>query len=318
MTDHDVIIIGGSLAGAACARELERLGIDAIALERDRFPRAKVCGGFVSPGAVKCLERLGSLAQVRKTGAVEVTSARVRVESVNVKIPFRRAGLGISRSALDDVVARGARVKQGCAVCEVRREDGAFHVDGMACSVVIDAAGKLSRFSRRRSVEEFGIQYLQSGTLGGVLDFSFFEDGYGGTVSIEGGRSNSCFLIKKDALAKYLDREDCLVTGPLAYERVPGEFIAIGDAAGMVDPFCGEGMRHALETGILAARVAARGIRRRASYEEMKWEYEAEWTRRWAARRTIGAMIRRLLRHRELFAGALRFTPTWVLNRMWD
>jgi flavin-dependent dehydrogenase len=318
MTKHDVIIIGGSLAGAACARELERLGIDAIALERDRFPRAKVCGGFVSPGAVKCLDGLGVLDEVRKAGAVEVTSAQVRVGSVNAKIPFERAGLGISRGALDDVVARGARVNQGCSVREVRRDNGAFRLDGMACSVVIDAAGKLSRFSSRRTVEEFGIQYVQSGTRGPVLDFSFFEDGYGGVVSIEGGRSNSSFLIKKDALPKYLDREGCLVTGPLAYDRVPGAFIAIGDAAGMVDPFCGDGMRHALETGILAARVTARGIRRRASYEEMKWEYEAKWARRWAGRRMIGAMIRSLLRHRRVFAGALSVTPTWIINRMWD
>jgi flavin-dependent dehydrogenase len=297
---------------------LERLGIDAIALERDRFPRAKVCGGFVSPGAMKCLDSLGVLGEVRRTGAVEVTSARVRVGSANVEIPFARPGLGISRSALDDVVARGARVKQGCSVHEVRHDIGAFRVDETACAVVIDAAGKLSRFSKRRSVEEFGIQYVRSGTDGSVLDFSFFEDGYGGTVSIEGGRSNSSFLIKKDALRRYLDHEDCLVTGPLAYDKVPGEFIAIGDAAGMVDPFCGEGMRHALETGMLAARVVARGIRRRASYEEMKWEYEADWTRRWAGRRMIGTMIRRLLRHRGVFAAGIRIVPGWLLNRMWD
>ena len=108
------------------------------------------------------------------------------------------------------------------------------------------------------------------------------------------------------------------MTGPLAYDKVPGEFIAIGDAAGMMDPFCGEGMRHALETGILAARVVARGIRRGASYAEMKWEYEAAWTRRWGARREIGAMIRRLLSHRQAFASALRVSPSWLLNRMWD
>ena len=48
----DVVIIGGSLAGAACVRELARRGIDAVAFERDRFPREKVCGGFLSPGAV--------------------------------------------------------------------------------------------------------------------------------------------------------------------------------------------------------------------------------------------------------------------------
>src|SRR2546422_11666300 len=86
----------------------------------------------------------------------------------------------------------------------------------------------------------------------------------------------------------------------------------------MVDPFCGEGMRHALETGILAAQIVAQGIRRGANYEEMKAEYEAEWRRRWAAKRMVGAMIRRLLAHRRTFAAGLRVSPAWLLNRMWD
>src|SRR5881396_3607983 len=50
MRMHDVIVIGGSLAGAACVRELERMGIDAIALERERFPGQRCVAGF-SPRA---------------------------------------------------------------------------------------------------------------------------------------------------------------------------------------------------------------------------------------------------------------------------
>ena len=53
----DVVVIGGSLAGAACVRELWRSGIDAVAFERDSFPREKVCGGFLSPGAVDLLQQ---------------------------------------------------------------------------------------------------------------------------------------------------------------------------------------------------------------------------------------------------------------------
>jgi flavin-dependent dehydrogenase len=318
MTRHEVIVVGGSLAGAACVRELERLGVDAIALERDSFPRAKVCGGFVSPGAVKCLDQLGMLGDVRAAGAVGVSAARVSVGHHEIEIPFERPGLGISRSTLDDVVARGARVKQGCAVREVERDGSGFRVNDIACSVVIDASGKLSRFTKRRAVGEFGIQYSGSRACGNVLEFAFFEDGYGGTVSIEGGQSNSCFLIKKESLPRYLNRQDCLVTGPLAYDRLPGEFIAIGDAAGMVDPFCGEGMRHALETGILAAKVVAGGIRSGASYLQMKAEYESVYRYRWSARRSLGAIIRRLIWCPRVFTAALRVTPAWLLNQLWN
>src|SRR5947207_15124189 len=186
MNVHDVIVIGGSLAGAACVRRLERMGIDAIALERDRFPRPKVCGGFLSPGAVDCLDRLALVDEILEAGAVEVTSARVRAGSAEVEFPFKRRGLGISRSVLDEVVARHTRVKQGCGVQEVKRHGRMFHVNGMACSVVIDAAGKLSRFTKRRGTGEFGVQYDQPGTEGAVLKFFFFDDGYGGAGSVVG------------------------------------------------------------------------------------------------------------------------------------
>jgi flavin-dependent dehydrogenase len=314
MKSCDVVVIGGSLAGAACVRELERNGIDAIALERDHFPRRKVCGGFLSHGAVECIRRLGLLDDVRLAGAADVTSACVRINGVEKRILFEQPGLGISRNALDEIVARGARIEQGWDVREARRAADGFVVDGIRCSVVIDASGKLGRFTKRQTVDEFGIQYTESQPRGSVLDFWFFDDGYGGAVSVESG-SNFCFLIKKPALRRYIDRSDCLVTGPLAYEKVPGDFIAIGDAAGMVDPFCGEGMRHALETGMLAARVVAFGIRRRASYAEMKWQYQSEWDRRWLLRRAAGAAMRRMRPH---FGIALRFTPAWLLNRIWD
>jgi flavin-dependent dehydrogenase len=314
MRTHDVVVIGGSLAGAACVRELERKGIDAVALERDHFPRRKVCGGFLSSGAVECIRRLGLLDDVLRAGAVEVTSTCVRINGFETRIPFERPGLGISRTALDEIVARGARIEQGWDVREIRRVDAGFIVDGIRCLAVIDASGKLGRFTKRQTVDEFGVQYTESQARGSVLDFWFFDDGYGGAVSVETG-SNFCFLIQKRALRRYIDRSDCMVTGPLAYERVPGEFIAIGDAAGMVDPFCGEGMRHAFETGTLAGRVVASGIRRGVSYAEMKWQYQSERDRHWLIRRTAGAAMRRMRPH---FGLALRVTPAWLLNRIWD
>src|SRR6185295_8548015 len=107
-------------------------------------------------------------------------------------------------------------------------------------AAIVDAAGKLSRFTRRVAAPEFGVQFVENESRDGTMDFWFFEDGYGGAVSVEGGRSNFCFLIRKPALWRYVSKPGRLVTGPLAYGRVPGNVIAIGDAAGMIDPFCGE------------------------------------------------------------------------------
>jgi L-2-hydroxyglutarate oxidase LhgO len=53
MKRHDVVVIGGSLAGAACVRELERSGIDAIAWSAITFRAEKYA-------AVSCLQALSN------------------------------------------------------------------------------------------------------------------------------------------------------------------------------------------------------------------------------------------------------------------
>jgi flavin-dependent dehydrogenase len=318
----DVVIIGGSLAGAACARELTRLGLNPVALERDRFPRAKVCGGFLSPNAVECLERLEVLDEVRAAGAVDVTDACIRAAGTETEIPLRRTGLGISRKTLDEIVARNAPVRQGVQVQRVTQSDEGFtlHTDAgeFAAPVLVDAAGKLSRFTRRVRVPEFGIQHLTSGSRGSVLDFWFFEGGYGGAVSIENGCSNYSFLVRRNVLDRYTGKPGQLCTGPLAYQPESNGIIAIGDAAGMIDPFCGEGMHHALDTAVIAAQTIARGIRNKRSYVEIRQAYELERTRRWAMKRWIGETLRRAVHHPALVALGLRRNPGWFLDRLWD
>ena len=141
----DVAIIGGSLAGAACVRTLARAGIDAIAIERDRFPREKVCGGFLSPGAVEILGELDLLDPLRGAGAVPVRSARLRSEGMEFDIPFRRAGLGVSRRTLDAVLGDHNSVEHGNVLSAERQPDGRFRIsmnDGseILSKVLIDAS----------------------------------------------------------------------------------------------------------------------------------------------------------------------------------
>jgi flavin-dependent dehydrogenase len=312
----DVAIIGASLAGAACVRELTRLGVDAVAFERDSFPREKVCGGFLSPGAVDLLDELGVLGDIRAAGGVEVRSAHVRFGDVDESLPLPKPGLGISRRALDEILASHPAVVKA-SVRDVRRVDDEFRVqleDGeVSARVVVDAAGKLSRFTKRVAVGQFGVQFYEKEPRADVLDFWFFRDGYGGAVSVEGARSNACFLIYKDALPRYLGKPGCLVTGPVAYEGRESEFIAVGDAAGMIDPFCGEGMRHALDSGMLAAKVIAEG----GSYESMRGRYRRERSLRWRGKRRLGSVMRGMLKYPSLATRAFELNPQYFLNRIW-
>jgi flavin-dependent dehydrogenase len=55
----DVLIVGGSLAGAATAIHLARAGRSVLLLERSQGYRRKACGEGLSPRGVAELDRLG-------------------------------------------------------------------------------------------------------------------------------------------------------------------------------------------------------------------------------------------------------------------
>jgi flavin-dependent dehydrogenase len=52
----DAIVVGGGPAGSTCAWALARAGFDVVVMDRARFPRDKVCAGWVTPPVVAALE----------------------------------------------------------------------------------------------------------------------------------------------------------------------------------------------------------------------------------------------------------------------
>ena len=70
-----------------------------------------------------------------------------------------------------------------------------------------------------------------------------------------------------------------------------------GDAAGVIDPFSGEGQSAALASGILAAEAAARGLEADVPARRLAAEYEEAWRSRFARRFVWSAVFRRLMLH---------------------
>ena len=52
----DALIVGGGPAGSTCARVLRQAGWRVIVIDRARFPRDKVCAGWVTPGVFQLLD----------------------------------------------------------------------------------------------------------------------------------------------------------------------------------------------------------------------------------------------------------------------
>ena len=53
MRTCDVIVVGGGPAGASAARRLKAGGADVVVLDKEVFPRLKLCAGWITPEVVR-------------------------------------------------------------------------------------------------------------------------------------------------------------------------------------------------------------------------------------------------------------------------
>ena len=119
----DVIVVGAGPAGAVAATVLARAGARVLLLDRARFPRHKLCGDTLNPGAMAILRRLG-LAAAADTSGLRIDGMRVTGEggvSIEGRYPAGLHGRAIARRDLDaalveSAVAAGVVFNDGVAV----------------------------------------------------------------------------------------------------------------------------------------------------------------------------------------------------------
>src|SRR5205809_7853594 len=64
----DVLVVGAGPAGAVAATVLARAGARVKIVDRATFPRPKLCGDTINPGALALLRRLGMADAVERSG----------------------------------------------------------------------------------------------------------------------------------------------------------------------------------------------------------------------------------------------------------
>ena len=121
----DVVVAGGGPAGAIAALVLARAGHRVRVFERGRFPRPKLCGDTLNPGA---LARLGAHLDLTPLRAAGLPLAGMRLSgpggaSVEGRYPAGRTGLAVTRAHLDAWLLSAAAAA-GATVEEGRRVDG--------------------------------------------------------------------------------------------------------------------------------------------------------------------------------------------------
>ena len=378
---HDVVVVGGGPAGAACAHWLADAGQDVLLIEKKTYPRVKTCGDGLTPRAVRQLEDMGLggvLAGHHRFDGLRSIAFGKTLELQWPEMPgFPRYGYVITRHDLDQLVAEraekaGAVVWQGTEAVSPVHEDGrvvgavvkrkdAGTTDEVRARHVVVADGALSRFGRalgtsRNRAYPVGMAirgYFESprhdepwieshldvrDAAGAVLP------GYGWIFPLGDGRVNvgvgllSTFRDWKDInTSKLMDafvghapkswdirpETSCgpptggkLPMGLSVGPRTGPGWLVVGDAGGLINPFNGEGIAYAYETGRFAAEALLGTLGRqdpaRAYEARLKAEYELYFKVARAFVRIIGrpalmkALVDTGMRSRTLMEWVLR------------
>ena len=304
------MIVGAGPAGSMTAYELSRWGRRVLLLDRGSFPRWKICGATLSPGAQQLLDEVGLGDLLPSLGAVPLHTLRLGGWATRADLALN-GSVAISRTALDTALVHaarrqgaefrsGIRVRLGAPeedhrVLELSSEKGKELV---SARVVIAADGLNSGLmaqagvpaptpaSARRRVVGLGGVFPESGPgfEPGLIHMAVAEEGYVGMVRVEDGSLNVAAALSPDAM-RTADSPGLLVNYLIQAGGWPGlpgspvegwkgtpeltrrparpgaeRLFAVGDAAGYVEPFTGEGMFWALSGARALAPLVAQSV----------------------------------------------------------
>lgn len=98
--DYDFVVIGAGVAGSLAAYLAARQGMRVLLVERQRFPRAKVCGCCLNSRAQQLLQQAGLAEGLQALSPVPTSVLRLQYRGRSLSLPMP-GGLVVSRSRLD-------------------------------------------------------------------------------------------------------------------------------------------------------------------------------------------------------------------------
>jgi len=287
--DAEVIVVGAGPAGTTAARSLAAWGVSVLLLERCRLPRYKPCGGAITKRTIQFLAPL-DISPVIETWVRKLVVQSPNGESFTANLPEGLIAT-VMRDKFDTyltdaAILAGAMLKSGEPVlrCE-QKMDGVevtttcrtyrclalIGADG-ANSVVAEQIGLKPKRRAVSIVAELSPEAKERWDDNIHLHFPFNLNGYawcfpkGDHLSVGIYTRSPQIPDWREWLHRYLanlELNDCLDRRRIRGHAIPiadkhsvfhkGKVIVVGDAAGVADPFTGEGISWAVYTGRLAA-----------------------------------------------------------------
>jgi flavin-dependent dehydrogenase len=229
--NFDVIIAGAGPAGSSAAIHLARNDLRVLLVEQKKFPRAKLCGEFISPECRRHFETLGVADAMTNSDPTSITeTVFYSTRGHHVTIPSSwfggPAALGLSRAVMDDVLLRraqscGVTVLEGATITEPLLDNDSVRgvklkLNGdeqqHTASLTIDATGRARILTRKLHAREskskakliaFKVHLRNTRVAPNACEIYFYPNGYGGLSSVEGDVSNLCFIISAEQVKRY-------------------------------------------------------------------------------------------------------------------
>lgn len=277
-----VIIIGGGPAGSTCAWKLKQNNIDCILLDSQKFPRVKLCAGWVTPEVIDQLE-------LSDYPNIQLNANYVNFFGIDKKINSK--SYAIRRYEFDDWLLKRSGVDvYHHKVLKIKKQDGFYIIDneykckylvgagGSHCPVYISFFKQLHPRNKNNLVccmeQEIKYDYKEKASRTWFYENNFY--GYSWCISKKNGYLNigvgGLFKDKKVNIKEhwgYLVKKLNELNIVKNYEFEPKGYVyfirdrvenckidnafIIGDAAGLATKDLGEGIGPAVESGFRAA-----------------------------------------------------------------
>ena len=289
---YDTIVVGAGPAGTTAGRYCAGKGLNTLIIEKEKLPRYKPCGGAVPTKAMSLLDFKikGDLVERECYGA----RFHYEKYEIEAKKPYRLAIL-TSRNKLDMYLAEKAidsgvelrdaekvkslEVQNSCVIVktdkDVYKTSAVIGADGVnsavsgyvrpkykptevsiAIETEIPAKNKdIDNYIHNAIDMHFAIACMGYGWVFPKRDH--FSVGIVGLLSgsKEPRRIFTNFLKKLNFDTNVKFHAHLIPVGGYERESCSDRIILVGDAAGYVDPFLGEGIQYAINSGKIAARV---------------------------------------------------------------
>jgi flavin-dependent dehydrogenase len=228
LTNHplntQILIIGGGLAGLTSAIHLTKMGCKVIVIEKNSYPKHKVCGEYISNEVLPYFDWLKiNIEELKPTRIKNLQFSSESGQTIETKLPL--GGFGISRYTLDFTLYKKA-LSQNCEIIEdqvneVNFIDNHFEVH-LASGKILTSKVVLGGFGKRSNLDvKMKRNFLQkkSPWLGvkshyqgefdeSVVGLHNFKGGYCGVSKVENNLLNICYLTNFKSFKKYKNIEE--------------------------------------------------------------------------------------------------------------